>query len=320
MRAIVYTATGDPDVLTLVDKPAREPGPGEVRVRMHRAGVNPTDWKSRRGSEAGTPVDPPQTPGQDGAGVVDAVGTGVEAGLLGLRVWVWEAAYQRPDGTAQESAIVPAGQVVTLPDSASFDLGAALGVPFVTAHRCLTVAEHGPQRLGPGALAGRVVLVVGGAGAVGNAAIQLARWSDATVITTVSNAEKAQLAARAGADHVINYHDEDVITRVRAIAPKGVDAIVEVSPTMNADIDSSVIATHGSIAIYANNGGAEFTIPIRPNMTTNARWQFVLLYTAPHEAKVRAIEDVSAAVLDGAVGDRRRARPAVDALSARSRE
>ena len=125
MRAIVYTRTGNPDVLTLVDEPLGEPGAGEVRVRLHRAGVNPTDWKSRRGSEPGTPVQPPQTPGQDGAGVVDAVGSGVEAALQGLRVWVWEAAYQRREGTAREYANVPAGHVVTLPDSASFDLGAA---------------------------------------------------------------------------------------------------------------------------------------------------------------------------------------------------
>jgi NADPH2:quinone reductase len=302
MRAIVYTATGDPDVLTLVDQPAREPGPGEVRVRLYRAGVNPTDWKSRRGGGPGAPVDPPQTPGQDGAGVVDAVGSGVEAALLGLRVWVWEAAYQRPEGTAREYACVPAGHVVTMPDSASFDLGAALGVPFVTAHRCLTVAEHGPQRLGPGALAGRTVLVAGGAGAVGNAAIQLARWSDATVITTVSSAAKAQLAARAGADHIVNYREEDVVQRVRAIAPHGVDAIVEVSPAANAAIDSEMAAIGASIAVYANDGGSEFALPVRANMTTNARWQFVLLYTAPHEAKVRAIEDVSAAVLDDAIG------------------
>jgi NADPH2:quinone reductase len=306
MRAIVYTTTGDPDVLTVVDKPVREPGPGEVRVRMHRAGVNPTDWKSRRGAALGTPVDPAQTPGQDGSGVVDAVGGGVEAALRGLRVWIWEAAYQRPDGTAQEHAIVPASHVVTLPDSASFDLGAALGVPFVTAHRCLTVAEHGPQRLGPGTLAGRAVLVAGGAGAVGNAAIQLARWSDATVLTTVSSPAKAQLAVKAGADHVINYRDEDVVRRVRAIVPHGVDAVVEVSPAANAAIDSQVVAVHGSVAMYADNGGSDVTVPIRANMTTNARWQFVLLYTAPHAAKLRAVEDIATAVADGqiAVGER----------------
>jgi NADPH2:quinone reductase len=301
MRAIVYTETGDPSVLTLIDKPLAEPGPGEVRVRIHRSGVNPTDWKSRRGTQPGAAVDPAQTPNQDGAGVVDAVGQGAEQALLGLRVWIWEAAHQRPEGTAQEYALVPASHVVTLPDSASFDLGASLGVPFVTAHRCLTVAEHAPLRLGPGTLAGHTILVAGGAGAVGNAAIQLARWSDATVITTVSGPAKAQLAAAAGADHIINYREDDVVEHVRRIAPKGVDTVVEVSPAANAAIDAQVLKTGGAVAMYANDGGDEFALPVRPNMTTNARWQFVLLYTAPAEAKGRALEDVSAAVLDGAV-------------------
>jgi NADPH:quinone reductase len=301
MRAIVYSQTGGPEVLTLVDKPQREPGPGEVRVRIHRSGVNPTDWKSRAGSTPGDPVDPPQTPNQDGSGVVDAVGQGVEAALHGLRVWIWEAAHQRAEGTAQEYAIVPARRVVTLPDTASFDLGAALGVPFITAHRCLTVADDGPVRLGPGTLSGRTVLVAGGAGAVGNAAIQLARWSDATVITTVSSSEKAQLAAAAGADHVVNYRDQDVAVEVRRIVPHGVDTVVEVSPAANAGIDSAVLGPNGAVAIYANNGGDEFTVPVRPSMTTNARWQFVLLYTAPADAKARALEDISDAVLDGAI-------------------
>ncbi len=301
MRAIVYDRTGGPEVLQLIDKPVREPGPGEVRVRMHRAGVNPTDWKSRRGSAAGTAVDPPQVPGQDGAGVVHAVGPGVEAALVGLRVWIWEAAYQRPEGTAQEYAIVPARHVVTLPDSASFDLGASLGVPFVTAHRCLTVTEDGPQRLGPGALQGRTVLVAGGAGAVGNAAIQLARWSDARVITTVSGARKAQLAAAAGADHVVTYTQQDAAAEIRKIAPRGVNTIVEVAPAQNAALDAAVLGAHGSVASYANNGGDEMTVPVRALMTPNARWQFVLLYTAPERAKAHAVEDVMAAVHDGAV-------------------
>ncbi len=300
MRAITYTRTGEPDVLTLVEKDRREPGPGEVRVRIHRSGVNPTDWKSRRGSEPGTPVEPAQVPNQDGSGVVDAVGPGVQAALAGLRVWIWEAAYQRPEGTAQEYAIVAVKHLVTLPDSASFDLGAALGVPFITAHRCLTVAEDGPTRLGPGALQGRVVLVAGGAGAVGNAAIQLARWSDATIVSTVSNAEKALLAAAAGADHVVNYREQDVVAEVRRIAPHGVHSIVEVAPKANAALDAQLIANHGSVAMYANDGGDEVTLPVRASMMTNARWQFVLLYTAPAPAKGRALEDVAAAVLDGA--------------------
>jgi NADPH2:quinone reductase len=301
MKAAVYRETGDPDVITVTDRPDPVPGPGEVVVRIHRSGVNPTDWKARRGSAPGTVVDPPQVPNHDGAGVVEAVGVGVEAALHGLPVWVWEAAYQRPDGTAQELAVVPARQVVLLPDSAGFDVGASLGVPFITAHRCLTVTEDGPRRLGPGTLTDRIVLVAGGAGAVGNAAIQLARWSDATVIATVSSPAKAQLAAAAGADHVIDYRTEDVVKEVHKISERGVDTIVEVNPSANASIGVQVIAHLGSVAIYSDNGGPELTLPVRPLMAPNARWQFVLLYTAPREAKAIAVEDVSAALLDGAI-------------------
>ena len=302
MRAITYSQTGDPDVLTLGERDVPAPGPGEVRVRIHRSGVNPTDWKSRRGAEPGTTVDPAQVPNQDGSGVVDAVGEGVSNALQGLRVWVWEAAYQRPTGgTAQDYALVPEHQVVHLPDVGSFDLGASLGVPFLTAHRCLTVTESGPTRLGPGALQGRTVLVSGGAGAVGNAAIQLARWCDATVVTTVSSPQKANLAARAGADHVIDYKQQDVVAEVRRLAPDGVDTIVEVAAAANAEIDVQVIGMHGSVAVYADDGGAPVSVPVRPLMLPNARWQFVLVYTAPKAWKAAAVDDVSAAVLDGAV-------------------
>ena len=302
MRSIEYSVTGGPEVLMLVEGPVPDPGPGTVRVRIHRSGVNPTDWKSRRGDRAGVSVHPPQVPNQDGSGVVDAVGRGVEPALLGLRVWIWEAAHLRPSGgTAQEYAVVPARHVVFLPDVASFDLGACLGVPFLTAHRCLTVTEDGPARLGPGTLDGRAVLVAGGAGAVGNAAIQLARWSDATVITTVSSPEKGHLAAHAGADHIIDYRRQDVVAEVRAIAPDGVNTIVEVSPAVNAAIDAEVLARHGSVAVYANNGGSAVELPVRPSMVPNARWQFVLVYNAPEAWRAHALEDVAAAVLDEAV-------------------
>jgi NADPH2:quinone reductase len=302
MRAIEYSRTGDPDVLTMVDRPVPEPGAGEVRVRVHRSGVNPTDWKSRRGAQPGATVDPAQVPNQDGAGVVDAVGAGVEAALSGLRVWMWEAAHGRPaGGTAQEYTVVPARQVVLLPDTASFDLGASLGVPFLTAHRCLTVTEDGPARLGPGTLEGRTVLVSGGAGAVGNAAIQLARWSDATVITTVSSPEKANLAARAGADHVIDYTRQDVVAEIKAIAPHGVNTVVEVAAAANAAIDVEVLARFGSVAVYADDGGRPLEVPVRPLMIPNARLQFVLVYNAPESWRARALDDLSAAVLDGAV-------------------
>jgi NADPH2:quinone reductase len=301
VRAIEYTKNGDPDVLTLVERPAVEPGPGEVRVQVHRSGVNPTDWKSRRGSTPGATVSPAQVPGQDGAGLVDAVGNGVDVGLLGRRVWIWEAAFQRPNGTMQELAIVPVHQVVPLPDGASFDLGAALGIPFLTAHRALTVTEDGPQRLGPGTLQDRVVLVGGGAGAVGNAAIQLARWSDATVISTVSSPAKAQSAVSAGADHVINYRQQDVVEEIRKLTNHGVNTIVEVAAAVNSAIDAAVIAHYGSVAMYADDGGSEFTLPIRPLMAPNARWQFVLVYTAPAEAKARAVDDISDSLLAGAI-------------------
>lgn len=301
MRAITYAETGDPEVLRSVDKPEVEPGPGEVRVRIHRSGVNPTDWKARRGAQPGTPVDPAQVPHHDGAGVVDAVGQGVEAALVGLRVWVWEAAYARPEGTAQELAVVPRSNLALLPDTATYDLGASLGVPFRTAHRCLTVTEGGPDRLGPGTLEGRTVLVTGGAGAVGHAAIQLARWSDATVVTTVSSPEKARLAARAGADHVIDYRRQDVAEEVRRIAPHGVDTVVDVAAAANAGTDVEVLALHGSVAVYADDDKQPVSLPVRPLMMRNARWQFVLLYSVPEDAKQRGVEDLGAALLDGAL-------------------
>ncbi|WP_448620601.1 NADPH:quinone reductase [Geodermatophilus sp. URMC 65] len=298
MRAIVYTENGDPDVLRLVERPTPEPGPGEVRVRLAFSGVNPTDWKSRRTNPPGPDG---QVPDQDGSGTVDAVGEGVDPVLVGERVWVWEAAWQRPHGTAAEYTVAPARQVVLLGAGPAFELGAALGIPFLTAHRCLTVAESLPDRLGPGALTGHTVLVQGGAGAVGNAAIQLARWADATVIATVSSPQKAQLAAAAGASHVVNYREEDVVREVRKVAPKGVDAIVEVSAATNAAVDAQVIGLHGAVAMYADDGGAEVTVPVRAQMVPNARWQFVLVYTEPERAKAIAVEDVNAAVLDGAV-------------------
>jgi NADPH:quinone reductase len=298
VRAISYSKPGGPDVLQLSDRPVPEPGPGEVRVRVAFSGVNPTDVKSR----AGTPPGPEgQIPDQDGAGTVEAVGEGVDPVLVGERVWIWEAAWQRPWGTAAEYTVVPARQVVLLGAAPSFELGAALGIPFLTAHRCLTVAESLPDRLGTGSLTGHTVLVQGGAGAVGNAAIQLARWAEATVIATVSSPRKAQLAAAAGATHVIDYKQQDVVTEVRKITPKGVDAIVEVAAAQNAAVDAQVIALHGAVASYAGTQGDQVSVPVRSQMQANARWQFVLVYTEPERAKVIAVEDVNAAVLDRAV-------------------
>ena len=298
VRAITYTRPGGPEVLQLVELPVPEPGPGEVRVRVAYSGVNPTDWKSRSSTRPGPEG---QIPNQDGSGTVDAVGQGVDPVLVGERVWIWEAAYQRRWGTAAEYTIVPARQVVLLGAEPSFELGASLGIPFLTAHRCLTVAEGLPDRIDAGSLTGHTVLVQGGAGAVGNAAIQLARWAEATVITTVSSPRKAQLAAAAGATHVIDYKQQDVVAEVRKIVPKGVDTIVEVAATQNAGVDAQVTGLHGAVAIYAGNEGDQVTVPVRSQMQANARWQFVLVYAEPERAKSIAVEDVNAAVLDGAV-------------------
>ncbi|SFO51077.1 NADPH2:quinone reductase [Geodermatophilus obscurus] len=298
MRAITYTRNGGPEVLELTDRPVPEPGPGEVLVRLAVAGVNPTDWKSRTNTSPGPGG---QVPGQDGAGTVEAVGRGVDPAVTGQRVWVWEAAWQRPWGTAAEYTVVPLRQAVLLGADASSELGAALGIPFLTAHRCLTLGESVPDRLGPGALTGRTVLVQGGAGAVGNAAVQLARWADATVVATVSSPRKAQLAAAAGASHVVDYRQQDVVAEVRKVAPRGVDVVVEVSAARNAAVDAQVLGVHGAVGMYADDGGAEVTIPVRAQMGPNARWQFVLVYTEPERAKALGVEDVTAAVLDGAV-------------------
>jgi NADPH:quinone reductase len=305
MKAIVHTRTGGPDVLQLVDRPVPDPGSGQVRVKIYVSGVNPTDWKSRSGSTSAGPAFPEQVPNQDGSGVIDAVGDGVDAGRIGQRVWLWETAYQRPGGTAQEYVVLPERQAVPLPDGASFDLGASIGIPAITAHRCLTVADGGPGHLASGALSGRTVLVAGGAGAVGNAAIQLARWAGATVVTTVSSPEKARLATAAGAHHTVNYRAEDAAEAVRSAAPDGADIIVEVSPAANVGLDGAVIAPNGVVAAYATDGGGEVSLPIRTFFVPNARWQFVLVYTMPAAAKERAIADVTTAVAAGAlrVGD-----------------
>ncbi|MEV7968698.1 NADPH:quinone reductase [Sphaerisporangium sp. NPDC088356] len=294
MKAIVYSEPGGPEVLRLVERPVPEPGPGEVRVHVHVSGVNPTDWKSRR---SGSPF-PEQVPGQDGAGEIDAVTHGIRL-TVGQRVWIWEAAWQRPDGTAQEYVVLPVEHVVPLPDDASYDLGASLGIPALTAHRCLTVGRV--SRLHPGSLKDQIVLVAGGAGAVGHAAIQLARWAGATVVTTVSTPEKAELARAAGAHHVVNYRTENAATVIREVAPDGVDLIVEVAPAPNAELDQAVIASNGVVSVYADNGGEEVTLHVSSLYRLNVRYQFILVYTVPPEAKKAAIEDVSAAVAAGAL-------------------
>ncbi|MBW4032946.1 MAG: NADPH:quinone reductase [Acidobacteria bacterium] len=296
MRSIVYSQSGSPDVLRLVERDVPEPGPGEVRVRVAVSGVNPTDWKSR----ANGPMEFAEvTPNQDGAGTVDAVGEGVSEFAVGDRVWMYFSARNRPTGTAQEYTVLPVDRVVRLPAGTSFDIGATMGVPALTAHRALTVLEGGPSRLHPGALEGKIVLVAGGAGAVGHAAIQLARWAGATVITTISTEEKAALARAAGAHHIVNYRSADAAAAIAAIAPDGVDIVVEVSIVRNAALDAEIVGSRAVVSMYADDGGDTAAVAVRPNMVKNTRYQFVLLYTIGPEALSAAIEDVTAALIAG---------------------
>jgi NADPH2:quinone reductase len=196
--------------------------------------------------------------------------------------------------------VLPIARVFLLPEAADFELGASVGIPGITAHRALTVAEDGPARLHPDAFRGRVVLVAGGAGAVGNAAIQLARWAGATVIATVSGDAKAKLATAAGAHHVFNYKQPDAAEQIRDVAADGVDVIVEVAAGANAELDQAVLRPRGTISIYANDGGAPFNMDVRRNMGLNSRYQFVLLYTVGWNRITAAAADINQAIDDGA--------------------
>jgi NADPH:quinone reductase-like Zn-dependent oxidoreductase len=238
-------------------------------VRLRVAGVNPTDWKTRGRKQPSTF----QVPGQDGAGDIVAVGEGVDPGRVGERVWVWFAEAHGQWGTAAQVTVVPSRQAVTLPDSASYDLGAGLGIPAMTAWHCL---------FADGALHGRTVLVAGGAGAVGNAAIALAVRGGARVVTTVGDDHSAQLARAAGAHAVIDRQGPDLAARVVAAAPDGVDRIVEVALGANLALDLSVLAPRGVVSTYADDPVRD--LPVRDLMVANTTLAFVLIYGVGDQA------------------------------------
>ena len=293
MKAALYDRCGAArDVLRVEEKERPEPGTGEVRVKVDVSGVNPTDWKSRSGATP-RPIDSFQIPHHDGAGVIDAVGEGVDPARIGQRVWLWLAAGGRRWGTAAEWTVVPERMAVPLPQGASAELGASLGVPAVTAHRCL---------FADGPIEGKTVLVAGGAGAVGHFAIELAKHAGARVITTVSGPQKAELAAKAGADLVVNYREPDAVDQISSFAGAGgVDHVVEVALGANLQLDLAVIARPDArIVCYA----AEATDPVlsvRACMNANVVVRFVLLYGVPQEALDRAAKDITAALADGAL-------------------
>ena len=293
MKAALYDRHGAArEVLRVEDVARPEPGPGEVRVKVEFSGINPTDWKSRSGATP-RPIDGFQIPHHDGAGVIDAVGEGVDPARIGQRVWLWMAAAGRPWGTAAEWAVVPERRAVPLPQGVRAELGASLGVPAVTAHRCL---------FADGPIAGKTVLVAGGAGAVGHFAIELAKHAGARVITTVSGPQKAELAAKAGADLVVNYREADVADRIGSFAGAGgVDPVVELALGTNLQLDLAVVTRPDARIVCYAAEATDPAMPVRACMNANVMLRFVLLYGLPHEALEQAAKDITAALADGAL-------------------
>ncbi|SLM23354.1 NADPH:quinone reductase [Stenotrophomonas indicatrix] len=293
MRAAYYDRQGPADeVLCVAELPTPQPGPGEVRVRMHMSGLNPTDLKARTGFSAPMPF-PRIIPHQDGAGVIDAVGDPEEAGRIGQRVWIYEAQYGRASGTAAAFVVVPAGHAVPLPGDVSFEVGASLGIPALTAHRCL---------FADGDINGRRVLVQGGAGVVGTAAVLLAKWAGAWVAATVMNAEQASIARAAGADLVLDRLNDDVAGAINThTRSAGVDRIVEVNVQANLDLDLACLASGGVISAYAAAQATdELSLPLLRAMVHGCVLRFVYIYSVPQEAKIHAIRDITACLAIGA--------------------
>jgi NADPH:quinone reductase-like Zn-dependent oxidoreductase len=290
MLAAAFEELGGSEVLEVGEHERPEPGPGEVRVRVRISGINPSDWKMRAGVTASAPPDAPQIPHQDGAGEIDAVGAGVDESRLGERVWILLAAWQRRWGTAAQWTVVPAAQAVPLPEEVDFELGACLGIPAVTAH-------VGLFRAGP--IRSRDVLVAGGAGAVGHAAIELATRAGARVVATVSGEEKAVLALAAGAEAAIDYRAADAAERLRERAPEGFHHIMEVALRENLDLDVEVAASGATVVTYADDGRGDPAIPARAAMAAGLRFDFFLIYTLPRKAIAAAVAGVGEALAAG---------------------
>jgi NADPH:quinone reductase len=294
MRAVRYFTSGPASGrLELVELERPAPGPGEVLVRVRLSGVNPTDWKARTSAQRIPGVNHGfgwVVPNQDGAGEIEAVGDGVNTSRIGQRVWLYNAQWERQQGTAAQWIALPSEQAVPLPGNASFELGAGLGIPAMTAHYCL---------FADGGLNGASVLVHGGAGAVGHAAIELARHAGARVAATVSSSEKARLATAAGAELVLNYRTQVVSDAVRAWAPDGVQRVVEVDLDHNFQTDAAVVAPGGVISSYVSNKA-----PISPPWALwhlNAALRFVLVYTISDAARRQAVDGITAALEAGAL-------------------
>ena len=285
------------EVLVIGTMPDPVPGPGEVRIRVAASGINPGDVKKRQDAFGyGMPF-PRVIPHSDGAGTIDAVGEQVARARVGERVWCYGAQSYRAFGTAAEYVVVPAGQAIPLPPGVPFEQGACLGIPGITAHRAVHAA---------GPVAGRTVLVQGGAGSVGMCAVGLARLAGARVLATVRSDVEAALAQASGAQEVVRYGERsrgDLIQDLRAFAPGGIDHVVEVAFAANIEADCEVLANGGSIAVYAT-GMATPTIPFWPLAFKNIRVFFLGSDDFPFAAKAAAAESINAMLVAGWPGFR----------------
>jgi NADPH:quinone reductase len=282
MRAAYYEKNGSAkDVLRVGEVDTPKPGPGEVRVRLKTSGVNPSDVKTRAGT-ARKIAFPRVIPQSDGAGGIDMVGEGVAPSRIGERVWIWNGAWKRPFGTAAEYIVLPSRQAVTLPHAISFEAGACLGIPALTAWHAIDIA--GTQK-------DTTLLVAGGAGAVAHYAIQFAKARGATVIATVSSTEKAKVARDAGADHAIDYKTENVGERIAALTKGGVDAMIEVDLTANAHLLPGVLRPRGTLVVYGTGPQAQF--PASFCLQNNITVKFLLVYELTEDERARAIADIT---------------------------
>jgi len=280
MRAAYYEANGSArDVLEVGEVETPEAGAGDVRVRLSTSGVNPSDVKSRVGL-IGPMRYPRVIPHSDGAGAIDQVGAGVDPTRLGQRVWIWNAQWLRPFGSAAQYVVLPAVQAVPLPDHIADDAGACLGIPALTAQHAVTLA---------GPVADKTILVSGGAGAVSHYAIQIAKAGGATVITTISSPEKASLATAAGADVVINYRTEDVGAIVkRHTGGRGVDVVIELDLAANAKLLPDVLAAKGRVVAYGTSDRS-VSLPAFFCLLNSIRLDFFLIYTLSEKERAAAV-------------------------------
>ncbi len=289
MKAIAYTEVGAAaDVLRLLDLPTPQPAAGELRVRLQWSGVNPSDVKSRAGRRSAVLAFPQIVPHSDGAGVVDAVGAGVDASRIGERVWVWNGQWRRAHGTAAQWIVLPAAQAVRLPAAVSGEAGACLGIPALTALHAVLIG---------GGVAGKTVLVAAGAGAVGHYAVQFARvLGAARVIATVSSASKAAIAIAAGADETINYKTEDLAARMLSLTGgnggSGVQRVIETDAAANMAHNLAGLAPEGDVVVYGS-GAADFAVPFFPAISKNVTLRCFMVYNLSAPDRERALAVLS---------------------------